>query len=161
MKIQFQIPAVAVMFMFLLTSCTAPAEEAAPVDLDAIKIEIQAMEDAFAAAEKAKDAAAVAAYYNEDAISYGRNSEPSVGKKAIQASIEKRMQSDTVTVTNVYKVVDLFAEGNTVLEVGSWTSLDGAGAPIDKGFYMSYFQKKGGKYECIRDMNVSTTPVKP
>ena len=69
----------------LFTSCAKPVEQPKPIDMDALKMEIQKMEDAFAAAEKAKDAAAVAAYYSDDAVSYGRNSEPTSGKAAIQA----------------------------------------------------------------------------
>jgi ketosteroid isomerase-like protein len=47
------------------------------------------MEDAFAAGEKAKDADAVAVYYSDDAISYGRNAQPIVGKVAITESLAK------------------------------------------------------------------------
>jgi hypothetical protein len=36
----------------------------AAIDMEAVKTEIQAMEDAFSAAETAKDADAVAAYYS-------------------------------------------------------------------------------------------------
>lgn len=57
--------------------------------MTALKTEIQALEDAFAAGEKAKDAAAVAAYYADKAVSHNRNEEPTVGKPAIQERIQK------------------------------------------------------------------------
>lgn len=119
------------------------------------------MEDAFAAGEKAKDADAVAAYYSDDAISYGRNKQPAVGKAAIKQQIAQQIAKDTSGNYNVYKVVDLFGEGNMLVEIGSWTEFNASGGEVDKGHYMSYFQKKDGKYTCVRDMNVSSNPAKP
>jgi ketosteroid isomerase-like protein len=132
---------------------------AEPIDMENLKVEIQAMEDAFSAAEKAMDADAVALYYSENAISYSRNKQPTSGRAAIKESIAKSIAADTLGEYNVYKVVDLFAEGNTALEVGSWTQFDGSGTEKENGYYMSYFEKRDGKYECVRDMNVSTKPV--
>jgi ketosteroid isomerase-like protein len=146
---------------FLFASCGKAPEAPKPINMDELKVEIQKLEDAFAAAEKAKDADAVVAYYSDDAISYGRNSEPSVGKAAIREKIAEGLAKDTTGSSNVYKVVDLFAEGDMVVEIGSWTEMDAAGAEVKKGFYMSYFQKRDGKYLCVRDMNVSTMPLTP
>lgn len=148
------------MATLMYVACSAPDKGAAKVDLEKLKPEIQAMEDAFSAAEKAKDAAAVAAYYSEDAVSYSRNKPPLSGRAAIQAKIAEDLAKDTTGETNVYKVVDLFAEGDLLVEIGSWTSMDAAGAEKDKGHYMSVFRKKDGKYTCIRDMNVSSNPAK-
>ncbi|MDP9229457.1 MAG: nuclear transport factor 2 family protein [Bacteroidota bacterium] len=128
--------------------------------MEKAKSDIQAMEDAYATAEKAKDADAVAVYYSQDAISYSRNEEPTSGNAAIKESIAKRLAKDTTGNYNVYKVVDLFGEGNMLVEIGSWTILNPSGAEVDKGHYMSYFQKRDGKYVCVRDMNVSSNPAK-
>ena|SRR5688572_8869536 len=144
---------------FLLVSCSNE-KVATAIDLDAAKIDIQSMEDAYAAAEKAKDADKVAAYYSDDAVSYGRNRTPEVGKSAIKESLAKRLAADTSGNTNVYKVVDLFGEGNMLVEIGSWTEMSPAGAEVNKGHYMSYFQKRDGKYVCVRDMNVTSSPAK-
>lgn len=38
--------------------------------------------------------------------------------------------------------------------------MDSTGTEKEKGFYMSYFQKRDGKYLCVRDMNVTTKPEK-
>jgi len=142
-------------------ACSPAAEPAKPMDMDKAKTDIQAMEDAFAAGEKAKDAAAIAAYYSSDAISYNRNQEPSSGKAAITESISKRIASDTTGNHSVYKVVDVFAEGDLLVEIGSFTSLNPSGAEVDKGHYMSVFKKQAdGKYLCIRDMNVTSMPAK-
>jgi ketosteroid isomerase-like protein len=125
------------------------------------KSEIQAIEDAFAAGEKAKDANAVAAYYADDAISYSRNKLPASGKAAIKEQIARQIAEDTTGNYSVYKVVDLFGEGNMLVEIGSWSVLNPSGVEVDKGHYMSYFRKTDEKYACVRDMNVTSTPIKP
>jgi ketosteroid isomerase-like protein len=150
----------------IFSSCTTESvekemPEEATIDMANLKIEIQAMEDAYAAAEQAKDADAIAkAYYSENAISYSRNNEPAVGREAIGASIAEGIAKDTLGGHNVYKVVDLFADGNFVVEIGSWTEIDASGAEGETGFYMSYFEKEDGKYKCVRDMNVTTKTMK-
>ena len=148
------------MAVLLFASCSTASKEPESVDLPKLKAEIQKMEDAFAAAEKAKDADGVVAYYSEDAVSYNRNEEPTSGKAAIKERTAKRLAKDTAGNYNVYKVVDLFPEGNMVVEIGSWTVLNPSGAEVEKGHYMSYFQKRDGKYQCVRDMNVSSKPEK-
>ncbi|MGB5666997.1 MAG: nuclear transport factor 2 family protein [Maribacter sp.] len=144
---------------FTFSACST-AEKPAPLDMANLKAEIQALEDAFAAAEKAKDADAVAAYYSENAISYSRNTQPVSGRAAIRDRIAKRIDNDTLGNYNVYKVVDLFAEGNSAVEIGSWTEFNTEGTETENGYYMSYFEKRDGKYECVRDMSLTTMPAK-
>ena len=160
MKSKFQLAFLFVISTFIFTSCSTPAEKGNSIDLAKLKPDIQAMEDAYAAAEKAKDAAGVVVYYSEDAVSYSRNQQPVSGKAAIKEDITQRLAKDTTGNHNVYKVVDLFAEGNMAVEIGSWTSVNSSGAEVDKGYYMSYFQKRDGKYVCIRDMNMTTSAAK-
>ena len=143
----------------IFSACTTP-EKKEPIDLEKIAIEIQAMEDAYAAAEKAGDADGVVVYYSDDAINYGANLEPASGKEAIREKIAKRLANDTLGSYNVYKIVDLFAEGNTAVEVGSWVQFDSSGNEMENGNYLSYFQKRDGKYVCVRDMSTTTSPVK-
>jgi len=162
MKIKTQLTAFFLVTAFFLASCTNTTK--APettINLDSVKAEIQKLEDAYAAGDKAKDADAIAAYYSEDAISYSANEEPTVGKAAIRDRIAARIAKDTVGVVSSYKVVDVFAEGKQAVEVGTWVNTDASGKEIDKGHYMSVFEKRDGKYVCIRDMSVSSMPVKP
>ena len=119
------------------------------------------MEDAFAAGEKAKNVDSVVAYYAEDAVSHNRNEPPSVGMAAIREKIAKGFAKDTAGEYNEYKVMDLFAEGNSAVEIGSWIRKNANDEVMDNGYYMSYFQKRDGKYKCVRDMSVTETPVKP
>ncbi len=147
-------------FTALIISACATKEKEEVLDMEKVKTEIQAMEDAYAAGEKAKDADAVAAYYSDDAISYSRNKQPLTGKAAIRDNIANNIANDTTGSYNVYKVVDLFAEGNTAVEIGSWTEFDTSGNEVENGNYMSYFQKQNGIYICVRDMSTTTSPVK-
>jgi ketosteroid isomerase-like protein len=143
----------------ILTASTTMGKEVA-LDMDVVKAEIQAMEDAYAAGEKAKDADAIADYYGENAISYGQNNQPIKGKKAIRANMADRLAKDTTGTYNLYKVVDIFAAGDGVIEIGSWTELDAAGSEVDNGNYMSYFEKQNGQYKCVRDMSTAATLLK-
>ena len=147
-------------FTALIFSACATAEKEEVLDMEMVRVEIQAMEDAYAAGEKAKDADAVAAYYSDDAIRYSRNLQPLIGKAAIRDNIATNIEKDTTENYNVYKIVDLFAEGNTAVEIGSWTEFDSSGNEQENGNYMSYFQKRDGKYICVRDMSTTTSPVK-
>ena len=147
-------------FVALIVSSCATTEKEEVLDMEQVKAEIQAMEDAYAAGEKAKDADAVVAYYSDDAISYSRNEQPLSGKAAIRDNMANNIAKDTTGNYNVYKVVDLFAEGNTVVEIGSWTEFDSSGNEQENGNYMSFFQKRDGKYICVRDMSTTTSPVK-
>ena len=147
-------------FTILIFSACSTTEKKETIDMEKVKGEIQAMEDAYAAAEKAKDADGVAAYYSDDAMSYSRNTQPLSGKAAIRENIANNIAKDTTGNYNVYKVVDLFAEGNTAVEIGSWTEFDSSGTEVENGNYMSYFQKRNGKYLCVRDMTTTTAPVK-
>jgi len=147
-------------FAALTISACVTTENEESLDMEKIRSEIQAMEDGYAAGEKANDAEAVVAYYSNDAISYSQNKQPLSGKAAIKESIANNIAKDTTENYNVYKVVDLYAEGNTAIEIGSWTEFDAAGNEMENGNYMSYFQKRDGKYICVRDMSTTTSPVK-
>lgn len=162
MRIKTQLFAFFALAAFFLVSCnnTTQAPEAT-LNLDSVKAEIQKLEDAYAAGDKAKDADAVAAYYSDDAISYNSNEEPTVGKAAIKERIAARIAKETAGQAYAYSVVDVFAEGKQAVEVGTWTTTDSAGKEVDKGHFMSVFEKRDGKYICIRDMSVSSMPAKP
>lgn len=161
MRSKFKLLVLFFICTLLFSACTTPNAETKPMDMDKTKSQIQAMEDAFAAGEKAKDVNAVSAYYSNDAISYGRNEEPYKGIDAIKKHIADDIAKDSTGDHNVYKVVDLFGEGNMVVEIGSWTKINSSGTEVEKGYYMSYFQKQSDStYKCIRDMNVTSTAVK-
>ncbi len=146
-----------------LASCnntTAPMEAPPPVDMAALTAQIQAMEDAYATASKAKDAAAVVNYYREDVVSYSREKEPARGKEALRQRLAEGMAKDTTGNTPSFKVVELFVGNDHITEIGTWTDTGTDGQVKDHGTYFSVFKKNGDKWECVRDISVSETPKK-
>ena len=140
------------LFFSVLFSCNAPvANEATQLDMKKIKTEIQAMEDAYAIAQNAKDADGVAAYYADDAVNMPDHKPNVVGKANILARIKAEMASDTSGTTTVFKLTELWAEGNLAVETGTSTSTDPDGK-VTTGKYMSVFEKRDGKYLCVRDI---------
>jgi ketosteroid isomerase-like protein len=136
--------------MIAFTSCQQ-APPPAP-DLAKIRTEIQAMENAFAVAMNAKDAASVVAYYADDAVSLTNNAPVLSGKEAILNDLKKQMASDTSKMTASFEIMDVFAAGELVVETGKSTFKDASGAVVRTGKYMSLFEKRNGKYVCIRDI---------
>lgn len=124
----------------------------------ALTTQIQAMEDAYASSEVAKDADGVVKYYSDDVVSYMSNKEPLSGKSAVRDRIAEQIAKDSLGVTPTYKVIDLFPGGDYMTEFGSWSNADSTGTETDHGTYMSVFRKKGDGWECIREMAVSSMP---
>ncbi len=120
-------------------------------DLAKIRTEIQAMENAFADAWNARNAAAVMAYYADDAVSLANNSPILTGKEAILKDLEANFARDTSKMTASFEVMDIFAAGGLVVETGKSTFKDTSGAVVMTGKYISLFEKRDGKYLCIRD----------
>jgi len=134
------------------TACQAPEAEKAALDMEAIKAEIQAMEDAYAEASNTKNAEAQVAYYADDAQSMAPDKPTIVGKEAILAYTKEEMAKDTSNDSKIrFEVVDLFAEGDLLVEVGKSivTKSDGTEST---GKYVSIFEKRDGKYICVRDI---------
>jgi uncharacterized protein (TIGR02246 family) len=127
------------------------SEQAKP-DMAKLKAEIQALESSWAAADNARNATAIAAFYANDAVSLSNNKPMLVGNAAIQKdiveSLAKRAKGSTVT----YDVMDVFGNENTVTEVGKTTIKDSAGKVISTGKYMAIWEKRMGKFVCIRDI---------
>jgi len=132
---------------FTLASC-----QPAKPDLDKIRTEIQAMEDAYAAGLKAKDANAVVAYYADDAISLVNNAPVASGKDALLKMAQDDIADDTTNLTVSFETVDLFAAGEYVVETGKATYKDADGNVVKTGKFMTLFEKRDGKYLAIRDI---------
>jgi len=127
-----------------------PVEEAP--DMTALTAEIQAMEDAYAAAENAKDVEGVLAYYSDDAVSLAHEKPALVGKDAIRADITERLNDTTRTGTSSFKVLNIIVEGNLLVETGASMMTNAEGETKTTGKYVSIFQKRDGKWICVRDI---------
>jgi uncharacterized protein (TIGR02246 family) len=135
----------------------ATVETPVPPDMAAIKAEIQALESAYAAAQ---DAATVAAFYSDDAITMGEGTPAMVGKAAILKDLEesfaKRKPGNTVS----FETTEVFGDDNRVTEVGKSIRKDATGKVISTGKYMAIWEKRNGKWLCIRDIGNSDAKEK-
>ncbi len=66
----------------------------------------------------------------------------------MEASIAKRPKGATTS----YDVMDVFGAGDYVTEVGKITRKDSAGKVTTTGKYMAIWEKRHGKWICIRDI---------
>jgi ketosteroid isomerase-like protein len=142
--------------LFLLPSCK-PAEgndhsHPAAINLDSVKMQITAMENAYAAASNAKDVDAVAAYYANDAESLADNEPTRVGMDAIKAGIKKDFDMDTTGTTVEFTVTGVWADGKYATETGKITNKNADGSVKSTGKYMTLFELRDGKYVAIRDI---------
>ena len=141
-----------------------PAVTSEPVvvktDMASIEAEIQALENDWAAADNARNANAIAAFYSEDAISMSNNAPMIKGRAAIQKDIEDGMAKRAKGETVAYQTLEIFGDGNTVTEIGTAISKDAAGKVIRTGKYMAIWEKRDGKYICIRDIYNTDAAVK-
>jgi uncharacterized protein (TIGR02246 family) len=141
--------------LLFLPACEGEHKEtehqAEQIDMEAVKAEIQAMEDAFAVADNAKDADAVVAYYADDAQSLAYNAPTDIGKEAIKASVMKNFEKDTMGYTVSFEVTGVWAAGDYATETGTSKTVDKDGNVVYTGKYMTLFEKRDGKYVAIRD----------
>jgi len=140
----------------LLYACNTHKEEAATgvVDKEQIKKEIQAKEDEFAATYNAGVLKNIG-YYADDAISFYQNRPALEGKDAIIEFLKDGLTSSSNKIS--FKTSEVFVsnDGNMVVEIGHFTVTDSTNTGINKGNYMSLFEKRNGKYVCLRDMSAS------
>jgi ketosteroid isomerase-like protein len=141
-------------------ACNAGKEETPPVviDKEQIKKDIQAREDEFAALYNAAEMKSIG-YYADDATSFYPNRPPLVGKSAIVDFLKTDLISNTDKLT--FKTNDVFpsSDGNQIVEIGHFTLVDSSNTTINSGNYMSLFEKRNGKYVCLRDMSTSDIPA--
>src|SRR3954468_6406239 len=144
----------------LLCACGAKKEDpAAAIDKDQIKKEIQSKEDAFASLYNNGEVRSIG-YYADDATSFFQNRAPLVGKQAIVAFLKEDLVANTNKISFKTNEVFVSGDGNQVVEVGSFSVVDSANAPVNTGNYMTLFEKRQGKYVAVRDMSASDTPFK-
>jgi len=144
--------------MSLLFACNTNKTEPVSVviDKEQIKKEIQAKENEFAETYNSGIAKAIG-YYADDAISFAQNREPSVGKTAIveylMSAINESTQFNKISYTT--KEVFVSNDGNQVVEIGYYKVVDSTNTAVNTGNYMVLFEKRNGKYVCVRDMSAS------
>ena len=160
-KPYFLLAACCVALSTLTSGCTATdtktsdstEQVVAKPDMAVIKADIQALETAWAAADNARDAKAIVAFYADDAVSLANNAPRLVGKAAIQKDIENALAKRVKGSTIAFETLEVFGDGNMVTEVGKATGKDASGKETYSGKYMAIWEKRDGKYLTIRDIN--------
>lgn len=155
---------VGILALCLTTGCNdTPAENAevstdntttvsAKVDPVQLKSEIQERETAWSNADNARDLDALAAFYADDAVSLEADQPMLAGnaaiKKNIDASLAKRPKGSKLS----YEVIDVYGDDHYATEVGKTTRMDSTGKVTSTGKYMAIWEKRDGKWICIRDI---------
>ena len=139
------------LFSIVFISCQSTVQEEQGPDLDQLRSELQEMENAYASAAIARDAESVVNYYAEDAKSLPQNEPMIDGKSAILENLKQNYEDATNGSEITFDVVEVFAAGNLVIEIGKSTETDSDGNIIT-GKYMSLFENRDGKLVCIRDI---------
>jgi ketosteroid isomerase-like protein len=143
----------------LVIACQPKKEEAVAVDKEAIKAELQTMESAFADAMNAGKPETIV-YYSDDVVSYDQDAAPLTGKKAVDAKLAEQAKNMGKGNKISYTANEVFPsnDGNQVVELGSYKVVDSTGTKKASGNYMALFEKRDGKYICVRDMGSSDMP---
>jgi ketosteroid isomerase-like protein len=146
--------------MSLIIACGSKKEEtvAAVIDKEQIKKEIQAKENDFAALYNAGEMKNIG-YYADDATTFFQNRAPLVGKESIVAFLKADLIDNSNKITFITNEVFVSNDGIQVVEIGAFKVVDSTNTVINTGNYMSLFEKRDGKYYCIRDMSASDMPL--
>ena len=149
--------------LLLLIACNTKNTESTEsgIDKEQIKKEIQAKEDLFAETYNSRELKNIG-YYADDATSFSENRAPLVGKEAIIEYFKANMDSIPVSNKISFTTNDVFVsnDGNQVVEIGYFKVVDSiTNSTVNSGNYMSLFEKRDGKYVCLRDMSVSDLPL--
>ena len=134
------------------TATTTAVAEPAKQDLAQIRTEIQTVENAWAAAQNAKDINALMALYADDAVSMPDGETSISGKAAIQKKQEADFAKPATYASIAFETVDVYAQGDFVTEVGKTMYKSQDGKTISGGKYIAVFEKRNDKYLCIREI---------
>ena len=144
----------------ILIACNPNTEApvAVVIDKEQIKKEIQAREDEYAAVYNGREIKDIG-YYAEDAKTFFQNAAPLEGKKAIVDFLTADLIGNTNKIAFKTNEVFVCGDGIQVLEIGYYTVVDSTNTTINSGNYFSLFEKRDGRYVCLRDMSASDRPL--
>jgi len=148
--------------MILMIACNTKKGDVLEVvvDKEQIKKEIQAKEDLFAKTYNAGEMKNIG-YYADDAISFPQNRAPLVGKEAIAEYLAEGIDPSAASNKISFTTNDVFVsnDGIQVVEIGYYKVVDSTNLIVNSGNYMSLFEKRDGKYVCLRDMSASNMQI--
>ncbi len=145
----------------LMASCNTNEKKstAIVIDMEQVKIDIQARENEFAEIYNSGELKKIG-YYDENAVTYYQNMAPIRGKAERLEFFKEDIEGNNGNKI-AFTTTEVFAgkEGVQVLEIGYYTVVDSTSTAINTGNYMSLFEKRDGQYVCLRDMSVSDMPL--
>lgn len=150
-------------FLFLMSLTIAcntkkPESNLPLVDKEQIKKEIQAKENEFAEIYNSGELKKIG-YYADDAVTYYQNMAPLEGREARAKFLEDGLSSNTNKISFTTNEVFVSSDGVQVVEIGYYQVKDSTNFILNTGNYMSLFEKRDGKYVCLRDMSASDMTI--
>jgi ketosteroid isomerase-like protein len=146
----------------ILTACNQGKDaktETPAIDKEQIKAQIQELENHFALIYNSRNTDSLT-YYADDAVSYFNGQHPVAGKAAIHKYINDEVKDYPTGAKISFETEEIYigVEGRFVFEIGSYKQVDSTGILLHRGHYFSLFEKRDGKYWCIRDM-ANSNPI--
>lgn len=154
-----------VALLALAAACQAPAPQAAPVDVAALKDAIQAREKEWSAAFLAADPAAIAALYTEDAASIPASGDWNSGRAAIGANMQPQFDSTTFSAREDITEEVIPVGPDYVFEIGHYSSAgtskaDGKEKKTSGRYIVLWRKDADGVWRIHRDMGADA-PATP
>jgi uncharacterized protein (TIGR02246 family) len=112
-------------------------------------------------AYKAGDANSIAALYANDAVMNAPGAPAARGQSAIREYLIKDVAGSTAAgvTLNGNPNTEIGISGDLAWEWGTFTVTDTSGATVDRGKYVSVFERRDGKWLVIRDIWNSDGPM--
>lgn len=142
-----------------MASPAAPVAPSTAADQEAVK----AVNVAWFKAYNAHDAAALSALYADDAVLSAPGAPSARGAAAIRDAFQKDIAASTKAgISNsVGTNEELGVSGDLAWESNTFSVTDKAGKTLDRGKYVTVFERRNGKWLIIRDIwNSDGPPVK-
>ncbi len=145
--------------IIFFTSCESKNEKEATFNVDAVKKELQAYNDEFAATITKKDSVGFGNLYAADAVRMYPNRNELVGRSEIVSDFNFAVNNGIGAGKLTTK--DVMGNDDLVVEVGIYELFGNDGAQLDKGKFISLFKRVDGKLVSIRDIWNSDSPAVP
>ena len=139
-----------------MTPSAAPTATATAADREAV----QAVNAAWFKAFNAHDVDAITALYAEDAVVNAPGTLAARGTAAIKETLGKDIAASTKAglSNNIGTNEELGVSGDLAWESNTFTVTDKSGKTVDKGKYVTVFERRNGKWLIIRDIWNSDGP---
>ncbi len=141
----------------LMVSCTSKVETTEKIvtaNKDSIKNVIEGMEAKYAKGLEMRDINPIMDYYADDIKSFEHEKPTIEGKesmKTMTAEMFKQMPKG-MKVTMKPSDMRISSDGALVSETGGYVVTDSLGNKTASGNFMATFEKRDGRYQCVREM---------